>query len=126
MRIIIIGAGDVGYHIAETLSGEQHDVIVIETQEDRVRRITESLDVQGIRGSGAHPDILRQAGIAEADMLIAATDRDEVNMIACLIASLQAKVLTKIARVREEAYTQVIEASDQKILNIDLCIHPEV
>lgn len=125
MQIIVIGAGDVGYHIAQTLSRENHDVIVIETREDLARRVSENLDVQVVHGSGSNPDILHQAGIAESDMLVAATDRDEVNMIACLIASSQAKIPTQIARVRDEAYTRTIQSFDQKVLNIDLCIDPE-
>jgi trk system potassium uptake protein TrkA len=123
MRIIIIGAGDVGYHIAQTLSREKHDVVVIEGREDLSRRVSDNLDVQVVTGNGSNPDILREAGIGEADMLVAVTDRDEVNMIACLIASSQAKIPTKIARVRDEAYSHFIMS--RRALNIDLCIHPE-
>lgn len=125
MRIIIIGAGDVGYRIAKTLSQERQDVVVIECQEEVARRVSETLDVQVITGSGSNPEVLKEAGIDEAEMLIAVTDRDEVNMIACLIASSKARIPTKIARVRDEAYTKVPDLLTNTPLNIDLCIHPE-
>jgi trk system potassium uptake protein TrkA len=125
VRIIVIGAGDVGFHIAQILSQEDHDVVVIELREDLARRVSEALDVKVVLGSGSNPDVLQEAGIEECDMLVAVTDKDEVNMIACFIASSQAKIPTKIARVRDEAYTRAIEGMDKGVLDIDLCIHPE-
>lgn len=125
MRIVIIGAGDVGFHTAQTLSRECHDVLLIEVQEDVVRRVNEALDVQVVHGSGSHPHILQQAGIEEADILMAVTDSDEVNILACLIASSQARIPTKIARVREEAYASSLPLIEGEPLGIDLCIQPE-
>ena len=125
MKIIIIGAGDVGYHIAKTLSKENKDVVLIEPKEEAIRWVSETLDVQVIKGSGSNPRIIKEAGIEEADMLIAVTDSDEVNMIACLIAESQAKIPTKIARVRNEAYASDAKIFDQDHLDIDLRINPE-
>ena len=87
--------------------------------------MSETLDVQVIKGSGSNPKIIKEAGIEEADMLIAVTNSDEVNMIACLIAETQAKIPTKIARVRNEAYTTDAKIFDQDHLDIDLRINPE-
>ena len=125
MRIIVIGAGQVGYHIAETLSNLKHDVTVIELDDGLARKVDESLDVHVVIGSGSHPEVLKQAGIENADMLIAVTERDEVNMIACLIASFQSKIAKKIARIRDEAYGRNFRLLIGAPLEIDLFIHPE-
>ena len=125
MRIIIVGAGDVGLYIAQTLSLEHHDVTVVESREDLARRVSKTLDVQVIAGSGTNPDLLEKAGVAQADMLIAVTDRDEVNMLCCFVASSQARIPTKIARIRDEAYARAIQVFHEEPLRIDLCIHPE-
>ena len=86
MRIIIVGAGEVGFHIAKKLSEEKHEVVIIDKDPRKIRRIHENLDVQALLGSGTSPKILREVGIEEADMLIAATDSDEANLISCLLA----------------------------------------
>ena len=125
MRIIVIGAGQVGYHLAETLSNLRHDVTVIEMDDEQARKVDESLDVRVVIGSGSHPEVLKQAGIENADMLIAVTERDEVNMIACLIASFQSKVAKRIARIRDEAYGRNFRMLIGESLEIDLYIHPE-
>ena len=83
MRILIVGAGEVGYHIAKQLSEESQDVVLIDKDPKKIRRISENLDIQTLWGSGTSPQLLRDAGIEEADMLVAATDSDEVNLIAC-------------------------------------------
>ena len=86
MRVIIIGAGEVGYHIAKKLSDEKKDVVLIDNDPAKIRRISENLDVQALLGSGTSPRMLRLAGIQEAELLAAATNSDEVNLIACLLA----------------------------------------
>jgi trk system potassium uptake protein len=125
VRIIIIGAGDVGLFIAQTLSREHHDVTVIEVREEIARRVSQSLDIRVITGSGTNPEVLDQAGIAQTDMLIAVTDRDEVNIIACIIASSRARIPMKVARVRDEIYARVLEQLHVEPFRIDLCIRPE-
>ena len=82
MRVLICGAGQVGYGIAERLAAEQNDVSVIDTSPQLIQAIRDTLDVRGFVGHGAHPDVLTQAGIEQADMIIAVTLYDEVNMIA--------------------------------------------
>ena len=104
MKIIICGAGQVGFGIAERLSAEDNDVTVVDTSARLVRAVSDTLDVQGIVGHGAHPDMLAQAGASEADMIIAVTFTDEVNMMACEVANAIFNIPTKIARVRAQPY----------------------
>ncbi len=104
MRILICGAGQVGFGIAERLSREGNDVSIIDHEPNLVRRIGDLLDVRAFVGSGSHPDLLAQAGAADADMIIAVTHSDEVNMVACQIAHVLFDVPTKIARVRAQSY----------------------
>ena len=103
MRVIICGAGQVGYGIAERLAAEQNDVSVIDTAPELVRTIRDQLDVRGFVGHGAHPDVLELAGAQQADMFIAVTLHDEVNMTACQVAHSLFNIPTKIARIRAQS-----------------------
>lgn len=125
MRVIIIGAGVVGNTIAKKLSLEGHDVVLIEKDEKRVKELSESLDVKIIHGSGSSPRTLMEAGIEKVEMIIAVTDSDEVNMVACLIAGAQSKVPKKIARIREREYASYTKIFEQDYLDLDLNINPE-
>jgi trk system potassium uptake protein TrkA len=125
VNLIIVGAGEVGYHLAARLSQQKMDIVVIEKDEEKAARVIETLDVQAIHGSGSSVETLKQAGIANADMLIAVTNSDEVNMISCLVASVQSKVITKVARIRNPEYTQSLGIIGKNHLNIDLAINPE-
>jgi trk system potassium uptake protein TrkA len=125
MSLIIVGAGEVGYHLAARLSQQKMDIVVIEKDEEKTARVIDALDVQAIHGSGSSVEILKQAGIANADMLIAVTNSDEVNMISCLVASVQSKIITKIARIRNPEYAQSLGIIGENHLNIDLAINPE-
>ena len=128
MRVVICGAGQVGYGIAERLAAEQNDVSVIDTAPHLIQAIRDSLDVRGLVGHGAHPDVLAQAGAEGADMVIAVTLFDEVNMVACQVAHSLFKVPTKIARVRAQSYRQPhwsdLFSADH--MPIDVIISPEV
>ncbi len=126
MNIIIIGAGEVGYNLAKKLSKEGHDVVVIDHDPEKVRQIDESLDVKAVLGQGSSPAILNQAGMEEAEMVIAVTDSDEINMVACLIAGTQSKIPKRIARIRNLEYTRETRIFDEQHLDIDLCINPEL
>lgn len=128
MKVIICGAGQVGFGIAERLSAEQNDVVVIDNSQALVQSVSDRLDVQGIVGHGSHPDILRKAGAEDADMIIAVTLFDEVNMVACQIAHSLFEIPTKIARVRAQSYLQP-EWRDLFLRNhmpIDVIISPEL
>ena len=105
MRVIIVGAGKVGFHIARRLAVESKEVVVIDRSAEALRLVAEASDVQTILGSGSSPEILMQAGIEEASILLAVTDSDEVNLIACFFANMLKPELTKLARVRSADYT---------------------
>ncbi|MXN66954.1 Trk system potassium transporter TrkA [Stappia sp. GBMRC 2046] len=128
MRVVICGAGQVGYGIAEKLSQEQNDVSVIDSSPRLVNAIRDTLDVRGFVGHGAHPDVLAQAGADQADMLIAVTLYDEVNMVACQVAHSLFNVPTKIARVRAQSYLegQWSDLFSRENMPIDVIISPEI
>jgi trk system potassium uptake protein TrkA len=125
VRIIIVGAGEVGFHIAQKLSEENQDVFLIDKDPEKIRRITENLDVQAILGSGTSPDILRDSGIEDAKMLVAATDSDEVNLIACLLGRHLNPYIVKVARVRNPEYLKEKDLFGNDLLSIDQIINPE-
>lgn len=126
MSIIIIGAGQIGEFIASKLSSENKDVIIIEEDEKKIAEISEELDVKVIHGNGASPYVLKEAGIKNAQMLVAVTDSDEVNLLACMISSLQTSAPVKVARVRNPDFYQLQDGEDPiKRLNIDLMINPD-
>ena len=104
MKIIILGAGQVGGTLAENLVGENNEITVIDSDPTILRALQDRLDLQVVTGVGSHPDVLRKAGAEDADMLIAVTNSDESNMLACQVAYSLFKTPTKIARVRSEQY----------------------
>ncbi|MBF9042128.1 Trk system potassium transporter TrkA [Rhodobacterales bacterium HKCCE4037] len=127
MKVIICGAGQVGWQIARHLSSENNDVTVVDNNPDLVRRATDTLDVQGLTGFASHPDVLDRAGARDADMVIAATFSDEVNMVTCQVAHSVFAVPRKIARLRAQSYLQT-SYSDlyrRDHLPIDVVISPE-
>lgn len=128
MRVVICGAGQVGYGIAERLAAEQNDVSVIDTSPQLIQALRDTLDVRGFVGHGAHPEVLTQAGIEQADMIIAVTLYDEVNMIACQVAHSLFNVPTKIARIRAQDYLKShwSDLFSSNHLPIDVIISPEV
>ncbi|MGI9512074.1 MAG: Trk system potassium transporter TrkA [Anderseniella sp.] len=128
MKIIICGAGQVGRGIAERLAIENHDVTVIDISAELVEAISGSTDVQGIVGHGAHPDVLNEAGAGEADMIIAVTFVDEVNMMACEVAKALFNIPTRVARVRDQSYLlpQYSGLFTRDNTAIDVVISPEV
>lgn len=124
MKVIIVGAGQVGWYLASRLSAENQDVIVIDRNPDAASKL-EALDVQVMTGSGSSPADLLEAGIQGADMIVAVTDSDEINIIACLIASSLNKPAAKIARIRNQDVSEFLDTIDKRFLNIDLIINPE-
>jgi len=127
MKVIICGAGQVGWQIARHLSGERNDVTVVDSNADLVRRATDTLDVQGVAGFASYPDVLERAGARDADMIIAATHSDEVNMVTCQVAHSVFSVPRKIARLRAQSYLDAIygDLFSTKNLPIDVVISPE-
>jgi trk system potassium uptake protein TrkA len=124
MRIIVIGAGEVGRHICQQLSVEDHEVILIDRNAERLKRAERDLNILAIEGSGASAGILEQAVISKADLFIAVTDIDEVNLIACIMAK-EYGVLRRVARVRNEEYFSGASPLNEHRLGIDLLINPD-
>ncbi len=128
MKVIICGAGQVGFGIAERLAAEDNDVSVIDNSAALIQRISDMLDVRGFVGHGAHPDVLDEAGAREADMIIAVTLYDEVNMVACQVAHSLFNIPTKIARVRDQSYlaSHWADLFSREHMPIDVIISPEI
>ena len=127
MKVIICGAGQVGWQIARHLSRENNDVTVVDNNPALVRRATDTLDVQGLTGFASHPYVLDTAGAGDADMIIAATFSDEVNMVTCQVAHSVFSVPRKIARLRSQSYLDAIYSDlyRRDHLPIDVVISPE-
>ncbi|MBM1218831.1 Trk system potassium transporter TrkA [Ponticoccus sp. SC2-23] len=127
MKVIICGAGQVGWQIARHLSGERNDVTVVDNNPDLVRRATDTLDVQGITGFASYPDVLDRAGARDAEMIIAATHSDEVNMVTCQVAHSVFAIRRKIARLRAQSYLDAIYSDlyRRDHMPIDVVISPE-
>ncbi|MCA0856285.1 Trk system potassium transporter TrkA [Phaeobacter italicus] len=127
MKVIICGAGQVGWQIARHLSGEHNDVTVVDNNPELVRRATDTLDVQGIAGFASYPDVLTRAGARDSDMIIAATHSDEVNMVICQMAHSVFSIQRKIARLRSKSYLEAIYSDlyRRDHLPIDVVISPE-
>ncbi len=127
MKVIICGAGQVGWQIARQLAGEGNDVAVVDNNPALVRRATDTLEVQGVIGFASHPDVLEAAGAHDADMVIAATFSDEVNMVTCQVAHSLFNVTRKIARLRNQSYLdpRYSDLFRTEHVPIDVIINPE-
>jgi trk system potassium uptake protein TrkA len=126
MKIIILGAGQVGGTLAEHLANEQNDITVVDTDSDKLRALQDRLDIGTTLGGAAHPNTLYNAGAEDADMLIAVTNSDEINMIACQVAHTLFKTQTKISRVRSPNYLAYQEQLfNRENIPVDVIIGPE-
>ena len=125
VRVVIVGAGKVGYSLAQYLTQEDHEVIVIEENEERRAIVQNTLDVMTISGNGASPRVLLDPEVRKAELMIAVTDMDEVNMIACMAAK-QVGIKRTIARVRNQEYAEKDKIKFNEALGIDLTINPEM
>ncbi len=126
MKIVIIGAGEVGYNIASRLALESKEVIVIDQDETATRAIAEDLDVQVITGSGSSPATLNEAGIRDTDILLAVTDSDEINLVACMLANEISPLTRKLVRLRNEEFLPFHSTFKNENPRIDTIINPEV
>ena len=127
MKVIICGAGQVGWQIANHLASERNEVTIVDFNPELVRRATDTLDVRGIAGFASYPDVLEKAGAKDADMIIAATQSDEINMVTCQVAHSVFGVPRKIARLRAQSYLDAIYSDlyRRDHLPIDVVISPE-
>ena len=128
MKVIICGAGQVGWQIARHLASEKNDVTIVDNDQDLVSRATDTLDVKGVGGFASYPNVLSNAGAEDADMIIAATHSDEVNMVTCQVAHSIFDIPRKIARLRSQSYLDAIYADlyRRDHLPIDVVISPEL
>ena len=128
MKVIVCGAGQVGFNIAKQLATEHNDVTVIDQSRELVKRVNDQLDVKSIVGHAARPNVLNQAGASEADMIVAVTQIDEINMMVCQVAHSLFNVSTRIARVRSQEYLRPEWSNlfSRDHMPIDVIISPEV
>ncbi|MGM0593171.1 MAG: Trk system potassium transporter TrkA [Pseudomonadota bacterium] len=125
MKIIILGAGQVGSSLANNLASEANDITVVDTDTQRLQELQDRLDLRTVAGRASHPDVLYRAGAEDADMVIAVTNSDETNMVACQVAYTLYNTPTKIARVRAQEYLHYPELFTQDAIPIDVMISPE-
>lgn len=126
MKVIIVGAGEVGFHIAKALTYENIDVVVIDRDKEKIKRVINELDVAAIEGEGSDISSLKDAGADSADILLAVTNSDETNMIACLLAKAMFKIPRKIARIRNPDYFKNEKLLSSENLDINPAINPEL
>ncbi|MBN1917905.1 MAG: Trk system potassium transporter TrkA [Verrucomicrobia bacterium] len=123
MNVVIVGAGEVGLHVASILSREAHNVTVVDSAEDKIRRVSETLDIAALHGHGATPETLIAAGAQSADLVLAVTDNDEINLIATFTAKrLGAKRV--VARLNGREYLEASQLFYRDLLGIDLIVSP--
>ena len=126
MKIVIVGAGEVGFHIASRLAMENKEVVVIDYDPEALKRLSESIDVQTVSGSGSSPAILEEAGIREAEIILAVTDSDEVNLVACLMADTLSPTTKKLARLRGADFDRYHDTFKVNAPHIDTVINPDI
>ncbi|HET9485011.1 MAG TPA: Trk system potassium transporter TrkA, partial [Xanthomonadales bacterium] len=125
MKILILGAGTVGSSVAAALASDNNDITVVDTDSLRLRELAEKIDLRTVHGFASHPSVLAQAGAEDADLVIAVTNSDEVNIVACQVADAVYKTPTKIARIREAEYLARPELISRGRSSIDVVISPE-
>lgn len=126
MKVVIVGAGEVGFHIASRFVTENIDVVVIDKDPESIRRVSDNIDAQVVAGSGSSPIVLAEAGIKEAEILLAVTDSDEINLVACLVANILSPSTKKLARIRGADYDEYYETFRDNPPYIDTVINPEI
>jgi trk system potassium uptake protein TrkA len=125
LKIIIVGAGEVGFHIASHLALENKDVVVIDKNPEAIRRISDNLDVQVVTGSGSSPVVLEEAGIQNAEIILAVTNSDETNLVACLVANILSPSTKKLARLRDADFDAYHGNFREHAPHIDTIINPD-
>ena len=124
MNILILGAGQIGGSLAEHLAGEAFDITLVDIDGNRLRELRDRMDIRTVQGYASRPDVLREAGAEDADMLIAVTPSDEVNMVACQVCYSMFRTPTKIARIRSDSYHTSTGFFSQDHMPIDVLINP--
>ena len=125
MRIVILGAGQVGSSVAESLVSEANDITVVDTNAERLKTLQDRFDLRTVVGNAAHPAVLEQAGARDADLILAVTQSDETNMVACKLAATMFNIPTKLARIRSADYLSHPEIFSPENFSVDMAICPE-
>ncbi len=126
MKVVIIGAGEVGFNVASHLVNENKDVVVIDKDREAIRRVSDNIDVQVVNGSGSSPISLDEAGLKDAEILLAVTNSDEANLVACLVADILSPSTKKLARIRNADFDQYHNNFRKYAPHIDTLINPEI
>jgi trk system potassium uptake protein TrkA len=126
LKVVIVGAGEVGFHVAGHLTVENKEVVVIDKDAEALRRVSDTLDVQVIQGSGSSPVVLEEAGIRDAEIILAVTNSDEANLVACLVANILSPSTKKLARVRDGDFDDYHDTFREQAPHIDTIINPEI
>jgi len=126
MKIVILGAGQVGSTVASALVHEENDITIVDIDEHRLKELQDQMDIRSVQGHASHPKVMERAGIEDADLVIALTSSDEVNMVACQIAYTLYNVPTRVARVRSAEYTIRSELFHREHSPVDVLISPEL
>ncbi len=126
MKVVIVGAGQVGLHIASHLTMEQKDVVVIDTDAEALRLVSDQIDVQTVLGSGSSPVTLEEAGLKEAEIVLAVTNSDETNLVACLMADIISPATKKLARLRNADFDDYHDNFREFAPHVDTVINPEI
>ena len=126
LKIVIVGAGEVGFHIASHLTLENKEVVVIDSDLTSIRRVSDNLDVHVLQGSGSSPSVLEEAGIQDAEIMLAVTNSDEINLVACLVANILSPSTKKLARIRDANFDKYHDTFRDFAPNIDTIINPEI
>src|SRR5215510_13854085 len=125
MRIVILGAGQVGSSVAENLVSEANDLTVVDIDPARLKRLQDRLDLRTVTGNAAHPAVLENAGARDADLILAVTQSDETNLVACKLAATMFNIPTKMARIRSADYLSHPEIFSPENFSVDVPICPE-
>ncbi len=124
-KVVIVGAGEVGYHVALHLANEQKDVVVVDINEQALKRMDDTMDVQTVCGSGSNPHVLHDLGLKDSDIFLAVTNSDESNILACLFANTLAPKAQTLARIRNREYLTYANILENPALNISALVNPE-
>ena len=126
MKVVIVGAGEVGFHIASRLAIENRDVVVVDIDSKALRRVSDHIDVKTVHGSGSSPVALEEAGLKETDIILALTNSDEINLVACLVADILSPSIKKLARLRNTDFDDYLDSFSKISPRIDTIINPEI
>jgi len=126
LKVVIVGAGEVGFHIASRLAIENRDVVVVDKDSKALRRVSDHIDVKTVHGSGSSPVALEEAGLKETDIILALTNSDEINLVACLVADILSPSIKKLARLRNTDFDDYLDSFSKISPRINTIINPEI